>query len=142
MSANTFTSKSNAQLATCHSALQDLFNSVLPYIDCTIIEGKRTEEQQRANVRRGVSKTMNSHHVYPLGEPSMAVDVAPYPIRWTDAPRFYYFAGFVKAMFIHLQLKGVIPNQYYLRWGGDWDGDNDFSDQTFNDLVHFELRKR
>jgi hypothetical protein len=26
-----------------------------------------------------------------------------------------------------------------LRFGMDWDGDLDFSDQTFDDLVHFEL---
>ena len=26
-----------------------------------------------------------------------------------------------------------------LRWGGDWDGDNELRDQTFNDLVHFEV---
>ena len=26
-----------------------------------------------------------------------------------------------------------------LRWGGDWDGDNNFKDNRFDDLVHFEL---
>ena len=26
-----------------------------------------------------------------------------------------------------------------LRWGGDWNDNKDFSDQTFDDLVHFEL---
>ncbi len=26
-----------------------------------------------------------------------------------------------------------------LRWGGDWDRDAEFDDQTFNDLPHFEL---
>ena len=26
-----------------------------------------------------------------------------------------------------------------LRWGGDWDGDGDRTDQTFNDLMHWEL---
>ena len=25
-----------------------------------------------------------------------------------------------------------------IRWGGDWDRDNDLADQSFNDLVHFE----
>jgi hypothetical protein len=27
-----------------------------------------------------------------------------------------------------------------LRWGGDWDSDKDFSDQNFDDLVHWELK--
>ena len=26
-----------------------------------------------------------------------------------------------------------------IRWGGDWDGDFDLKDQTFMDLVHFEI---
>ncbi len=26
-----------------------------------------------------------------------------------------------------------------IRWGGDWDRDGDTTDQTFNDLVHWEL---
>ena len=33
-----------------------------------------------------------------------------------------------------------------LRWGGDWDGDTLLSgrdpDQTFDDLVHFELKEQ
>jgi hypothetical protein len=32
--------------------------------------------------------------------------------------------------------------QYDIRWGGDWDRDNDFSDQKLNDLCHFELIKK
>ena len=28
-----------------------------------------------------------------------------------------------------------------IRWGGDWDGDNEFTDQSFDDLVHFETRE-
>jgi peptidoglycan L-alanyl-D-glutamate endopeptidase CwlK len=31
--------------------------------------------------------------------------------------------------------------KHRIRWGGDWDMDNDLSDNTFNDLVHFELYK-
>ena len=27
-----------------------------------------------------------------------------------------------------------------IRWGGDWNGDGTLTDQTFNDLPHFELR--
>ena len=28
-----------------------------------------------------------------------------------------------------------------VRWGGDWNMDNNFKDQKFNDLPHFELVK-
>ena len=72
---------------------------------------------------------------YPNGKhnqkPSLAIDVSPYPINWRDTKRFYYFAGVVKAAAYSLGLN--------IRWGGDWDSDNDFNDQTFMDLVHFEL---
>ena len=46
--------------------------------------------------------------------------------------RFAEFAGIVKAI-------GWYRYQVRIRWGGDWDGDNDLDDQTFDDLVHFEL---
>ena len=69
-----------------------------------------------------------SHH---NSDPSRAVDVAPYPIDWNDTERFGRFAGFVLGMAAAMG----IP----LRWGGDWDRDNDTHDQKFNDLVHFEL---
>ena len=43
------------------------------------------------------------------------------------------FAGYVQGVAEQLGIK--------IRWGGDWDSDFDFKDQTFNDLVHFELRE-
>jgi len=46
--------------------------------------------------------------------------------------RFYDFGGYVLGSAERLG----VP----LRWGGDWDRDHDvFDDQTFQDLVHFEL---
>ena len=29
-----------------------------------------------------------------------------------------------------------------LIWGGDWDGDTDLNDNNFDDLVHFELKRK
>jgi hypothetical protein len=59
------------------------------------------------------------------------VDVAPYPIRWEDYEKFYWFGGYVKGVADSLGLE--------IRWGGDWDGDGDFKDQTLVDLVHWEI---
>jgi len=28
-----------------------------------------------------------------------------------------------------------------IRWGGDWDMDNDLDDSNFLDLVHFEIKE-
>lgn len=126
-----FSSRSANILAECHTDLQRVFNEVIKSWDCTVIEGKRSEEKQKENVAKGVSKTLNSKHVYPLGQPSLAVDVAPYPVVWGDTNRFYAFAGFVLGTAAQLGIK--------LRWGGDWDSDRDLRDQKFIDLPHFEL---
>ena len=48
-----------------------------------------------------------------------------------DLNQFYYFAGIVIATARDLDI--------VLRWGGDWDRDHDLSDQSFDDLVHFEV---
>lgn len=126
-----FGSDSEKQLSTCHPDIQRVFRKVVQYWDCTILEGKRSEAQQRLNVASGASKTMDSKHVYPLGSPSLGVDAAPYPIKWKDYLRFYAFAGFVIGTATAMGVS--------LRWGGDWDNDRDFSEETFRDLVHFEL---
>lgn len=143
-----FSSASLDRLATCHSDLRALFHAVVQGWDCTILEGKRTETQQQKNVERGVSKTLNSKHVYPLDGPSHAVDVAPWPLRWPTRPRdgsaaereryvkdvsrFYYFAGYVLGIAAQMGID--------IGHGGDWDSDRDIHDQSFDDLVHFELR--
>lgn len=43
--------------------------------DFSVLEGLRSVEQQRKNVARGVSKTMNSRHLT-----GHAVDIVPYPL--------------------------------------------------------------
>ena len=122
---------SKKRLKTCDERLQSLFNEVVKVFDCSILVGHRGEEDQNKVYKEG-----NSQVKWPKGKhnkkPSSAVDVAPYPIDWEDRERFSYFAGFVKGVAWRLN----IP----IRWGGDWDGDNDLSDNNFDDLVHFELK--
>ena len=74
-----YSSKSLTRLQTCHSDLETLMLEVDKHWANTILEGKRTIEQQRENVAKGVSKTMNSLH---LDDPSNAVDAAPDPLNW------------------------------------------------------------
>lgn len=126
-----YSNTSRKRLEECHEDLQTLFNEVIKYYDCTIICGHRSEKDQMKAYRSG-----NSKLVYPQSKhnkmPSLAVDVAPYPIDWKDYNRFYNFGGYVLAIADMLGIK--------IRWGGDWDSDNNFDDQRFNDLVHFELK--
>jgi len=146
---------STERLATCNEKLQKVFNRVILYHDCSILCGFRGEEEQNEAYNNKMSKVQfpNSKH---NSSPSKAVDAVPYPIIWPetlkmlnrfkegrgtiaqvmmaikDLNRFYCFAGYVLGM---AQEMGI-P----LRWGGDWDGDMDFKDQTFDDLPHFEIR--
>ncbi len=120
---------SRERLLTCHPKLQELFFALEDW-DVTIICGERTKAEQDAAVAAGNSKVVypNSKH---NSHPSKAVDAALYPIDWNDTGRHYMFAGIVKQKAKELGIK--------IRCGADWDGDNDTDDQTFNDLVHFEL---
>ncbi len=126
-----FSAKSQAKLATCHPDLQRVFNEVVKHFDCTIVEGHRGKEDQDRYYAQGKSKVK-----YPNGkhnkEPSLAVDVIPYPVDWNARERFCYFAGFVKGV---AKMMGV-----NIRWGGDWDSDTELADNQFDDLPHFELR--
>lgn len=123
---------SKKRLDTCHPDLQKVFNEVIKLVDCSVLCGHRNKEDQNEAVRQGHSKVS-----WPRGkhntDPSEAVDVAPYPIDWQDRERFYFFAGVVLAVSKQLGVN--------IRWGGDWNSNNNFKDQTFFDLPHFELRK-
>lgn len=127
-----FSKQSKANLKECNFKLQELFNEVIKYFDCTIVTGHRSEEEQQKKVKQGLSQVEwpNSKH---NKIPSQAVDVAPYPIDWEDRERFHYFAGFVKGVAL---MKGI-----NIRWGGDWDNDTEVDDNNFDDLLHFEIIK-
>jgi len=122
---------SQARLDTCDSRLQHLFNRIIQITDCTILEGYRPQLKQDRYFDQGLSKLrwpQSTHNK----TPSRGIDVAPYPIPdWNNPRPFDHFAGLVR---------GVANEQgITIRWGGDWDGDFDLSDQSFNDLVHFEV---
>lgn len=119
-------------LSSCDSRLYDIFIEVVKNYDCKILEGHRGEAAQNKAFSEGRSKLP-----WPKGQhnklPSLALDVAPFPVDWKDTNRFYHFAGYVKRI---AEEKGI-----NIRWGGDWDQDNDFKDNKFDDLVHFEIKE-
>ena len=125
-----FSARSMERLETCHPELQRLFRVVVRGFDCTILCGHRGEAEQNKAFASGRSRLRwpNSKH---NGRPSLSVDVAPYPLAWGGTMRIYRFAGYVRGVAYGLGIR--------VRWGGDWDGDTDLSDQRFNDLPHFEL---
>ena len=134
-----YSQRSLERLATCEEPLQDLAKEVVKRFDNTVVYGHRTVEEQQELYALGRTKPgrivtykdgvtrLSRHNVYP----SRAIDLAPYPIRWSDIKRFHFFAGWV--------LQTAYSMGIGLRWGGDWDGDTEVSDERFVDLPHFEL---
>lgn len=125
-----FGTRSCQKLATCHQDLQKILIEVITVFDFTVLTGHRNEEDQNeayATGRSGKQWPYSNHNSFP----SMAVDIAPWPINWKDRERFTYLAGHVKMAAAMLGLT--------VRWGGDWDQDTEVNDNSFDDLVHFEL---
>ena len=117
-----FGTKSKANLATCHPDLQRLMNEVIKEVDVTILCGHRGEAEQNAAFANHTSQLQ-----WPKGKhnktPSMAVDVARFPLDWNDVSGFKSLAVVIKRVAEELN----IP----IKWGGDW--------KTFKDLPHYEL---
>ncbi len=122
--------KSVEKLYQCHPDLRKLVAEVVKHYDITVICGHRNEADQTQAVRTGHSKVNfpNSKH---NSTPSLAVDIIPFPVDWNDRNRFFYLAGIVKACANSLGIK--------IRWGGDFNQDQNFKNDSFVDLPHFEL---
>jgi len=130
---NKYSATSQSNLDSCDVRLQRILTEALQIFDHSVICGYRDLSAQLALFLEKKSKVrMGKHNV----KPSLAADVIPYPLTdandWSkDRDRMIYFAGIVKGLAYKHGVK--------IRWGGDWDGDNDLSDQTFYDLAHFEI---
>lgn len=112
-----------------------VFNEVIKYYDCSVIVGYRGKFEQDAAYFDGRSdkKYPDSKHNQ---MPSLAVDAVPWfknkpHIRWKDEDKFYEFGGFVLGIAAMLGIK--------IRWGGNWDMDDELHDQNLFDLCHFEI---
>lgn len=137
-----FSRQSKHRLSTTDWRLQLICNRVIQFYDISVLDGRRSRERQAEYYWEGNTKVQfpnSKHNPDPTSDiPENqqlveAVDLAPYPIVWKKKERFYYLAG---CMFAVADDLGVT-----LRWGGDWDGNKDFGDQNFDDLVHYELKQ-
>ena len=96
-------------------------------IDFTVIETVRTLEKQKEYIKKGTSKTLKSRHIPYCNKSGKceAVDVAPYPIDWSDTNRFDILAEHIKK-----KAKEIGIN---IQWGGDW--------KTLIDKPHYEIKR-
>lgn len=130
---------SKAKLKTVDIKLKAVADRALSYglIDATVIEGRRGQAKQTRLFRIGKTKFPWPKSKHNAEGPYMAeaVDIAPY-IKGKGLPwkkeHCIFWAGLMMAA---AKEEGV-----KIRWGGNWDRDSEpVTDQSFDDLVHFEL---
>lgn len=163
-----FGGRSTTEVNSMHRDLQIISREVVKIFDISALQGHRPvaeqwelflkgrklkhpgmdvnnpdsweEDDPRKVVTKIDGRKKKGQHNY---EPSMAGDFAPYPIDFRNQEkqkaRFYYMAGIFEAVTERLFEEGKITHK--IRWGGDWDFDHDFEDQSFDDLPHIELLK-
>ena len=140
-----FGTRSTERLLSMHSLLQSVSVEAIKYWDFTIIHGWRGEDLQNELYAQGLSTKPwpESKHNRMSEEDkpeSWAVDVAPWfsdglHVRWHRPNDFRLLTGQIMGLAEPI----LRPRGFTLRWGGDWDGDQDTYDQTFMDLGHLEL---
>ena len=122
-----FGRRSQERLKGVDARLINVLNELIKMMDVTIIEGLRSAERQKELLAKGATKVKYSKHME-----GKAVDLAPYPIDWENRDGFYYMGGMVRGIAKQLNID--------IRFGGDWDSDGDTKDNSFDDLVHIEVR--
>lgn len=130
-----FSAASLSRLEQLDPRLQMVCKEAIKHFDFVIVEGFRNQaDQHKAFIEK------RSKLDWPNGKhnkfPSIAMDLAPYPINWdlkdpVNHRRWHYFIGYIIGVACGL---GV-----YLRSGHDWDCDGDLDEHDFQDSPHFEL---
>lgn len=153
-----FGSRSQGNIDTMVDDLQLVFNESLKNstVDFGISQGARSKEQQQQYFDEGKSKIDPSKytdeklvaiakHVTTDGTPkSRAGDVFAYvkgkPSLAFDQRYLCFIGGVIIATSRMLYREGKIS--HLIRWGANWDKDGEIiTDQSFQDLPHFEIYK-
>lgn len=125
---------SSRRLSTCTENVQWLMTVIRDEVaDISILDGYRGAYRQNKAFREGNSKVQ-----YPNGKhnrkPSQAVDICPHP-RPKDERKLWAALGYIAGRAAEIGKRRGLT----VRWGGDWDGDGDLTDQSFDDLFHIEV---
>lgn len=118
----TFSQRSLDNLETCDPRMQEVAHEAIKHFDFVVICGHRGQAEQDSAYAAGRSRLK-----YPKSKhnrnPSPAFDAIPFPIDWTDIPRFQKLAAVMK--------KAAETVGVRITWGGDW--------SSFVDMPHYEL---
>ena len=127
----TLSKKSLAHLATCHPDLQTVCNELIKQFDFSVLEGFRAQDAQNAAYHAGTSRARwpNSAH---NKIPSLAVDLAPYPVDWKNVERFREMIIRFDALAHVLRTMGKIKSNFV--YGGYW--------ADLKDWPHIEIKEK
>ncbi len=101
-------------------------------VDFAVIEGVRTLEKQKENIKKGVSKTLNSRHL--TGD---AIDILPSAIKPGMEWQPHFFEPVLMAFKQAADEEGVT-----LRFGKNWKSDPSLAVETgFPDYPHIEISR-
>lgn len=139
---------SSGRLTTCHPVLIAVARAAIALtpMDFTILVGWRGKADQDLAVAEGNSKTpwpTSKHNVTRDGHPeAWAFDFAPWfaeapHIRWEEGGSFRFLAGLI----IGVGTPIAAAAGFGLRYGGDFNGDGDLTNDRFIDGDHIELVK-
>lgn len=134
MTGYAFGPQSEGLLQVLHPDLLRVVRRAMGYqaMDLTVLCTTRTAEAEAAAVAAGNSATLHSKHFPDAAGFAHAVDLAPAsPVDFKDVKRFGVLMGLMCAA---AKEEGV-----QMRCGGNWNGDNNFHDNTPEDPGHFEL---
>ena len=125
-----FGQKSLEKLSTLDPRLERLLAAAIEVSDFTILCGHRGQVEQNQAFESGNSRLPWPHSKH-NSKPSVAVDVAPWPIDWQATDRFCFLAGI---------LFGLAKDQgINIRWGADFAQDGLENKDNFMDYPHIEL---
>lgn len=127
--------RSQSVYDTLHPDLQLVADYILHHVaDISLIYGHRPKDAQNRLFEDGKSKLQwpDSKH---NAQPSNALDFQPYPYPNREE-KIWGSLGYIAGRALEYAKSQGIE----LRWGGDWDGDGDTTDQNFDDLFHVERR--
>ena len=111
------------RLSTCDPMLQILMKEAIRFEDFSVLCGRRGELAQNKAYEQGFSKVMFPDSAHNK-TPSIAVDIAPYPLDWNNIFSFYKLAACVLGVASELGIK--------VKWGGHF--------KDWFDGAHYELR--
>lgn len=126
-----FSNASLERLKTCHPDLQAVCLELIKQYDFSVLEGYRGKEAQDAAYKAGNSKVKypNSAH---NKKPSLAVDIAPYPINWDNLSRFKEMIYRFDAIAHMLRERGEIESEF--EYGAFWN--------TLKDYPHIAIKRK